>query len=231
MTLHHVLPLIALALNAALIAIALVRNPGSRLNRIFAYFVSAMAAWNLGVFMLRRATEPGNAWAWEVVIHAGVTALPALYYHFVLIFLESTQVRRPALITAYTLSSAFWVMNLSGSPLLVAGVQETAWGWAPRPGPLYQAFLVHFYIFLLAGLIHLIQAYWGSGSGFRRNRTLLILLGTAVTILGGFVDIIRFAVAPSVPVVDRLYPLGDPRQHGQRPALRGRHRPLPYSSR
>jgi hypothetical protein len=43
MTLHHVLPLIALVLNAALMTSALVRNPGSRLNRIFAYLVSAMA--------------------------------------------------------------------------------------------------------------------------------------------------------------------------------------------
>jgi signal transduction histidine kinase/CheY-like chemotaxis protein len=210
MTLHHILPLIALVLNTCLMAIALVRNPGSRLNRIFACFVSALAVWNLGVFMLRRATDPGSAWAWEIVIHAGVTALPALYYHFVLIFLESTQVRRVALITAYALSAAFWMTNVTSGSLLVAGVQETAWGWAPRPGPLYQAFLIHSYVFLVAGLIHLNRAYWRANSGFRRNRTLLILLGTAVTILGGFVDIIRFAVAPSVPAIDRLYPLGIP---------------------
>src|SRR5438034_5740011 len=88
MTLHRLLPLIALILNLCLVAFSLLRNPASRLNRIFAYFVSALALWNLGVFMLRSAPDPTSAYRWEVIIHVGVIALPAFYYHFVLIFLD-----------------------------------------------------------------------------------------------------------------------------------------------
>jgi len=87
LTLHSLLPLIALLLNVLLAVITLVRNPGSRLNRVFTYFVTGMAVWNVGTFMLRRAPDQAVATFWEVVIHAGVVLLPAFYYHFVLIFL------------------------------------------------------------------------------------------------------------------------------------------------
>jgi len=87
LTLHNLLPLFALLLNVSLAGITLFRNPESRLNRLFAYFVGGMAAWNFGVFMLRRSPDEVTAVFWEVVIHSGVIVLPAFYYHFVLIFL------------------------------------------------------------------------------------------------------------------------------------------------
>src|SRR5213594_4854709 len=119
MTLHRHLPLMALILYLCLVAISLLRNPASRLNRIFAYFVSALALWNFGVFMLRSAPDPTSAYRWEVIIHVGVIALPAFYYHFVLIFLDSTVQRRRSLLTAYGIAAAFTVINLSGSALFM----------------------------------------------------------------------------------------------------------------
>ena len=68
MTLHSLLPLIALLLNVLLAVITLVRNPGSRLNRVFAYFVTGMAVWNVGTFMLRRAPDEIAATFWEIEI-------------------------------------------------------------------------------------------------------------------------------------------------------------------
>ena len=210
MTLHRLLPLMALILYLCLVAISLLRNPASRLNRIFAYFVSALALWNLGVFMLRSAPDPTSAYRWEVIIHVGVIALPAFYYHFVLIFLDSTVRRRRWLIVAYGLSAFFSLLNLAGSAAFITGVQSTAWGWAPVSGPLYHVFFVYFYAFFVAGLIHLGHAYKRADSGFRRNRTVLILVGTAVAIFGGVVDVGRFALAGTFPVVERIYPIGIP---------------------
>ena len=43
---HSLLPLFAFVLNVSLAALSLLRNPGSRLNRVFAYFASAIALWN-----------------------------------------------------------------------------------------------------------------------------------------------------------------------------------------
>src|SRR4030095_6223550 len=118
-TLHNFLPLLALILNVSLAGITLLRNSGSRLNRLFTYFVGGMAVWNLGVFMLRRSPDETTAVFWEIVIHTGVIALPAFYYHFVLIFLESTTRHRTSLFVAYTLSLVFSIINLSGSTLFM----------------------------------------------------------------------------------------------------------------
>src|SRR5256712_1422024 len=160
--------------------------------------------------MLRSAPDPTSAYRWEVIIHVGVIALPAFYYHFVLIFLDSTVRWRRWLIVAYGLSALFSLLNLAGSSAFITGVQSTAWGWAPAPGPLYNVFFVYFYAFFVAGLIHLGHAYKRADSGFRRNRTVLILVGTALAIFGGVVDVGRFALAGTFPFVDRIYPIGIP---------------------
>jgi signal transduction histidine kinase len=209
-TLHNFLPLLALILNVSLAGITLLRNSGSRLNRLFVYFVGGMAVWNWGVFMLRRAPDEPTAFFWEIVIHTGVIALPAFYYHFVLIFLESTTRHRVSLGAAYTLSIVFNIINLSGSPLFMSGVKTTYWGWAPATGPLYTPFFVYFNFFLIYGLVLLIRVYKDLDSSFRRNRATLILLGTGVSLVGGVIDFARFILARFVPAADLVYPMGIP---------------------
>jgi signal transduction histidine kinase len=209
-TLHNFLPLLALILNVSLAGITLFRNPGSRLNRLFTYFVGGMAVWNFGVFMLRRAPDETTAVFWEIVIHTGVIALPAFYYHFVLIFLESTTRHRTSLLAVYTLAIVFSVINLSGSTLFMHGVKSTYWGWAPATGILYTPFFVYFNFFLIYGLSHLIRVYKDVDSSFRRNRATLILLGTLVSLVGGVIDFARFILARFVPAADLVYPMGIP---------------------
>ncbi|MFQ5829773.1 MAG: ATP-binding protein [Candidatus Methylomirabilia bacterium] len=210
MGLHKLLPLIALLLNVSLAGISLHQNPRSRLNRVFAYVVSGLALWNFGVFMLRRAPDEASAYFWEIIIHVGVILLPAFYYHFVLIFLDSTTRHRPSLILAYAGAAVFAAINLSGTPLFMKGVKWTFWGWAPASGPLYLPFFVYFNAFLICGLYRLMRGYKEIESSFRRNRAALILLGTFVSLAGGFVDFTRFILARSIPVADQIYPVGIP---------------------
>ncbi|MBI2016294.1 MAG: GAF domain-containing protein [Candidatus Rokubacteria bacterium] len=210
MSLHSLLPLVAFLLNVSLAGITVLRNPGSRLNRLFTYFVSGMAVWNFGVFMLRRSPDEPTAVLWEVVIHAGVVVLPAFYYHFVLIFLESTTRHRPALTLAYLLAIFFSVVNLSGSSIFMKGVKWTYWGWAPATGLLYTPFFLYFNFFMIYGLVHLVRTYKDVDSSFRRNRATLIVLGTLVSLAGGFIDFARFILARFVPAADLLYPMGIP---------------------
>ena len=208
MSLHKLLPLIAFLLNVSLAGISLLRNPGSRLNRVFAYFVSAMALWNFGTYMLRRAPDASTAYTWEVIIHIGIVVVPVFYFHFVLIFLESTTQHRPALTLAYTLAALFLFADLTGS--LMTGVNQDFWGWVPRTGPLYTPFFLYLNAFFIWGLYFLTHASEDSDSSFRRNRARLIQFGTVVTLSGAFVDFIRFIGTRLLPGVDNLYPLGIP---------------------
>ncbi|HLC42280.1 MAG TPA: ATP-binding protein [Methylomirabilota bacterium] len=210
MSLHNLVPLIAFLLNLSLAGISLVWNAGSRLNRVFAYFISGLAVWNLGVFMLRRSPDEGAAFFWEVFIHIGVIAIPAFYYHFVLIFLDSTIRHRRSLLGVYAISLLFVAVNVSGSSLLMDGVKRTYWGWAPATGPLYLPFFLFFNAVLISGIYQLVRGYRAIDSSFRRNRTLLILLGSFVCISGGTVDFLRFILARFFPAVDQFYPVGIP---------------------
>jgi signal transduction histidine kinase len=210
MGLHRLLPLIACLLNLSLGGTVLLRHPTSRLNRLFAAFVSTLAVWNFGVFMLRRAPDHATALFWEVVIHVGVILMPALYYHFVLAFLDSVGRHRRSLGLAYGLAAVFFVLNISRSPWFIKGVTWTSWGWAPVSGLVYQVQLGYFLLFLVWGLGRLLHAHGRMDSSFRRNRAMLIVLGGAVSLAGGIIDMVRFVVADFIPAAERMYPVGIP---------------------
>jgi len=207
---HNLLPLVAFVLNVSLAALSLLRNPGSRLNRVFAYFASSMALWNFGVFLLRASPDEWTAYLTEILIHVGVIALPAFYYHFILIFLDSTTRHRPSLVLAYTGAFVYELINLSGSSLFMTGVKSTYWGWAPATGPLYLPYFLFFNGFMIYGLIQMVRSNRGLDSSFRRNRGTLILLGTLVSLTGGMVDFARFILARFIPAADLVYPVGIP---------------------
>lgn len=204
MTLHNLVPLVSLALNLTLLGLVLYRDYQSRINRTFAYFVASLGIWNFGVFMLRMSTNAASALFWEHAVFVGLIPLPALYYHFVLLFLNLTQRRRRFLMTAYAVAGILMVFN--PTRLFIKDMNLTEWGYAPVGGAAYPVFLVYMQVFLLAGLLQLALAYRGIQSSFRRNRAQLILWGTVVSLLGGYVDLIR-AIVPSL---ERLYPLGIP---------------------
>ena len=145
---HSLLPLAAFVLNVSLATLSLLRNPASRLNRVFAYFASAIALWNIGVFMLRQSPDADNAMLAEIIIHIGVLLVPAFHYHFVLIFLDATTRHRPSLVLAYAVSLIYTAVNLSATPLFMKGVVWTHWGWAPSTGPLYIPFFLAFNVFM-----------------------------------------------------------------------------------
>ncbi|TMQ22739.1 MAG: hypothetical protein E6K82_12625 [Candidatus Rokuibacteriota bacterium] len=207
---HSLLPLVAFVLNVSLAALALLRNPGSRLNRVFAYFASSMALWNFGSFVLRSSPDAWTAYFAEILIHAGIIAVPAFYYHFVLIFLDSTTRHRPSLVLAYLIAFVYELINLSGTPLFMTGVKTTYWGWAPATGPLYVPNFLALYGFMIYGVYQLVKDSRGIDSSFRRNRGTLIVLGTLVSLAGGFVDVARFLLAGVIPAADYVYPLGIP---------------------
>jgi signal transduction histidine kinase len=199
--LHRLLPLLALALNLVLLGGALAADRKSPRNVVFAFFACALGVWNLGVFGLRATADPVVALVWERFLHVGVVPIPILFYHYVLAFLDLP--RRRSLVIGYVLCGAF--LAASPTAAFMTGVRETPWGFVPAAGPLYAPFFVYFQACLVAGLVQLVRAYGTVQASFRKNRTLLVILGAAVSIGGGAVDFARFIVG-----WERLYPFGIP---------------------
>ncbi|MBI2160112.1 MAG: GAF domain-containing protein [Candidatus Rokubacteria bacterium] len=202
MLIHKLLPLVALGLNLLLLGSALAPDRKSHRNLLFAYLAAGLAVWNLGVFGLRWTSNPDTAVAWEYFLHLGVIPIPVLFYHYVLAFLDLPR-RRPALLGGYALCGAF--LLASPTPYFLRGVTESAWGFMPAAGPLYAPFVVYFQSYLVLGLVRLVRAYRSQSSSFKRNRTLLVILGVVVSLLGGIVDFVRFIFR-----WDWLYPVGIP---------------------
>ncbi len=202
MIVHKLLPLIALGLNLLLLGSALAPDRRSQRNLRFAYLATALAVWNLGVFGLRATADPETALIWQRVLHVGVIPIPVLFYHYVLAFLDLPR-RRPELIVGYVLCGVF--LAAWPTPAFLHGVTESTWGFMPAAGPLYAPFFVYFQSYLALGLVRLVRAYGAQSSSFKRNRTLLVITGVEVSLLGGIVDIARFMLR-----WDWLYPIGIP---------------------
>src|SRR5947207_1509367 len=202
MIVHKILLIVALGLNLLLLGSALAQDRRSPRNVLFAFLVTALAVWNLGVFGLRTTVDPDAALAWERFLHVGVIPIPVLFYHYVIAFLDLPR-RRPALIAGYALCGAFLLVG--PTPLFVSGVTDSQWGFMPAAGPLYAPFFVYFESYQVLGLVRLLRAYRKQSSSFKRNRTLLVILGGTVSLLGGVVDIVRFMLS-----WDWLYPIGIP---------------------
>lgn len=202
MIFHKLLPLLALALNLLLLGTALAPDRKSHREKVFACLAGVLAWWNLGVFGLRISEDPATALLWEELLHFGVIPIPVLFYHYVLVFLgESTRSR--TLLVGYLLCGGFLAVSLS--PLFLSGVSATDWGYAPQVGPLYHAFFVYFQAYMVLGLVRLLRRHRGIQSSFRRNRSLLVILGVIVSLVGGVVDFTRFILG-----WEWLYPVGIP---------------------
>jgi signal transduction histidine kinase len=199
---HKLLPLLALGLNLLLLGSALAPERKSQRSLLFAYLAAALAVWNLGVFGLRSASSQENALVWERLLHVGVIPIAPLFYHYVLAFLDVPR-RRPVLIIGYALCGFF--LAAGPTEAFLAGVTDSAWGFMPVAGPLYAPFFVYFQSYLVFGLVMLVRAYRAQPSSFKRNRTLLVILGVGVSLAGGVVDIARFMLH-----WDWLYPVGIP---------------------
>ncbi|HVQ77148.1 MAG TPA: ATP-binding protein [Candidatus Binatia bacterium] len=202
MTLHRLLPLVALGLNVLLLASALVGSRGSRRHYPFAALAAALAVWNFGVFGLRSTTSAETALEWERFLHVGVILIPVLFYHYVVAFLDESR-RSRTLLVGYVLAAGFLVAN--GTSAFMRGVVDTTWGYAPLAGPLYPFFFVYFQAVVVLGLIKLLQAHGRLASSFRRNRVRLVIAGVAVSLLGGVIDFVRYVFG-----WEWLYPLGIP---------------------
>lgn len=202
MLVHKLLPLLALGLNLLLLGAALAPDRKRHHDYVFAYLAASLAVWNLGVLGLRWTEVPATAAAWESFLHLGVIPIPALFYHYVLAFLDLPR-RRRSLAAAYALAALFLVLSLT--PWFLRGVTETAWGFAPAAGPAYAPFVVYFQAYLVAGLVRLLVAYPAIASSFKRNRARLVIGGVVVSLAGGLVDFLRFMLG-----WEWLYPIGIP---------------------
>jgi len=200
---HRLLPVFVLMLNLVLLGAALAANGRNHArNRAFARLAAALALWSFAAAGLRWSEASGTALAWEQLLHLGVLAIPVLLVDYIALMAGHIG-RPPVVIAGYVLAALFAVTV--PTRWFMTGVVDTPWGYAPAPGPLYTPFIVYFGAFMLLGLFLVARASVRTPSTFRRNRLRLVLIGVAVSLIGGAIDFARFLVG-----LEWLYPVGIP---------------------
>ncbi len=158
------------------------KNPGSRLNRVFALLSLFVGLWSLGLFLHSLSSSPGPALFWSRFAHFAAAFIPTLYLHFIMVLTGRREESR-LLDGAYVCSVVFFFLAMT--PQFIPRVEPVSeFALYPQAGPLYPVFLA-FYVFVVTqAAVQLVRAHVES-SGRKRAQTRYVLVGSAIGFLGG----------------------------------------------
>ncbi|MFQ5933244.1 MAG: ATP-binding protein, partial [Dehalococcoidia bacterium] len=195
--LYLTLPLLVFLFSGLLMLLILRGNARSPLHRVFSLMLLAMTLWGLTIFGMRASSGTDTAIIWERAALVAILAVSLFFYQFTRLFTRQTG-ERSLLLLMYVASIG--ATGLVALGLVVPEMQEKWYGYAPRFGPLFAAYLFLVYLATFLGIRNLLRYYLHPPSHAARNRTLYILLGVACSLLGGISD--------SLPPLMSTFPIG-----------------------
>ena len=192
------LPAVQFVVSVFLAILVIFSDPRSRLNRVFAAFLLAMAAWGITIFGMRDAfPNAEDAYQWEKAALMVIPFSAIIFFHFTLEFTG----RKSSL----GLIAGFYLAGVASAALAVTGQVSPGmivkfYGFAPEIGWAMPIFLLISYVPVFAAILMLSRAI-PSATGPYRSQLRLLRLGGVVAALGGASDLI-----PSLGL--DIYPLG-----------------------
>ena len=120
-----ILPLISMLFVFVLGVFVYFQDRKSKLNLFFGLFTVMVSIWLFGTFKMFASQTDAGAIFWDRFIYAGVVFIPALIYHFSIIFAQ-IKGQRKTLILSYILSVLFLI--ISRTDYFVSGLFKYAWG-------------------------------------------------------------------------------------------------------
>ncbi|MFC2024112.1 diguanylate cyclase [Chloroflexota bacterium] len=190
MNIWAVIPLVSFTI-FAILAIVVLRQSSRRMNRIFALFLIASSVWSFTSFMLHYNPNPQYAIVWNEVLIATLMWTAVSYFHFVRTYNDKPG--GMGLYLGYGAVFTFLALSLNGYIVQSASVVD---------GVLTHNLGSSLYIIggILAGFIisatwMLIQRYRRSVDPTDRNRTIYLVVGSAIVIVFSYVTNFTPAVA------------------------------------
>jgi signal transduction histidine kinase len=190
---YELLPLLSFIFNIFLMSLILRSDWKSLRNRAFSLLLFTMGLWALTIFGMRTSPHPNGAelaLIWEKAAVVMVLGVSVLFYHFSLLY-----TRTRAIVKALPIFYSVWVISAG---LIVFGaavdhVEEVALyggyvGWAARFSALGVLLLTLGYVPAVLGTYNLVQHYRASRSPEEKNRTLYMVVGAALSLVGATSD-------------------------------------------
>ncbi len=155
--------------------------PHRRVNRWFAAFAGALAAWGSANALFRLVDEPAASLILARTAFATAALIPVTFFGFASVFPAATTARsRP--LQLITLAGLF-ICGLAFSPWIVAEVRHVGAEAQPAYGPLHPVFAAYFVACFTWGLVHL-ALQLRQAKGFARAQLQYLFLGTALACAG-----------------------------------------------
>ncbi len=159
------------------------KNRKSIINEIFVLMSLAVAVWLFGTFEMLRAATDEQAIFWDRFIYAGVVFVPALMYHFSLIFTK-TKIPKKLLALSYIFSVIF--LFISRTNYFVSDVFRYTWGVHTQARLFHHIFLIDFFFFLFLTLKNFYRYYINKAlTGLEKTQAKYVFLAFLILITVG----------------------------------------------
>ena len=157
------------------------RSPDSA-RHLFGLYLIGLLFWGVLIFLMRSSPDLDRAQFWENSILPLALLETIIIYHFSVVFC-SVKVNKWVLLASYAVG--ILVFGLSYSGWVVAGMQMKPYGYAPVGGPLFLPVILASNGFVAAAILNLSRYSRKALFKEERNRSIYILLGLSLSMLGG----------------------------------------------
>lgn len=183
-------------------------NRAAPVNRRWALFCMGVAFWGFSAMLVGLAEDHEVAIVWWRIAHVGVVLIPALFYHFVVVF---ANISRPkTLVLIYTASIFFLVLN--PTPWFIPHTRKVfgEFYYNSPPGLLYIPFVIFFVMVTVLSHVELWRAKRRAESPNQRLLSQWLFLGTGLGFAGGatcFLPVFGIDIYPYGHFAVPLFPL------------------------
>ena len=154
-----ILPLIGMFCVVGLGILIYFKDRKSKLNIIFGLLTLVLSVWLFGTFRMFISQTDEEAIFWDRFIYAGIVFVPALMYHFSIVFTKDKGGKK-LLILSYIFSFVFLV--LIRTDYFISGIFKYSWGVHSQAQVFHNIFLIGFFYFLILTLKNF-NRYYKSG--------------------------------------------------------------------
>jgi hypothetical protein len=186
---YELLPLLSFIFNIFLVSLVLRSDWRNLRNRVFALLLFTMGLWGLTIFGMCTSPHPEGAelaLIWEKTAIVMVLGASVLFYHFSLLY---TRIKTPGIILAgfYLVWAGFAGLSISG--YIISHVEEVDLlggyvGWSAQFTSLGMLYLAAGYLPAVLGMYNLVLNYRAIKSPKEKNRTLYMVVGAGLSLLG-----------------------------------------------
>lgn len=173
------------------------------LNVLYSFWACSVSLWSLSLVFNIFSSNEKTAEIWVKILHLWAILLPAIYVHFVLLFLRKDKKLKKIIFSIYMLSGVLIFLNFLPSFSTVSYSQKFHF-FVTKPLLLYPAHIVIFVFCILFAILQLFLSY-NESHGKHKQQVGFFLLATLIGYSGGITNyLINYNI-----LIFPLYPFGN----------------------